>query len=140
MKELVQLKNKENKNLDPINLNYEKRISNLEGKILYENETGEKGNITLNDSSSNYKYLEIYYKNDENEFDMTKVYSPNGRMISLKSLHYYDNVVYTFMKTMLINEKSIIKNATYSGGGYYGAAMGSTQSDSIYITKIIGYK
>lgn len=38
MKELVQLKNKENKNLDPINLNYEKRISNLEKNIHSEEE------------------------------------------------------------------------------------------------------
>lgn len=30
MKKLVQLKNKENENLDPINLNYETRILNLE--------------------------------------------------------------------------------------------------------------
>lgn len=30
MKKLVQLKNKENENLDPINFNYEKRISKLE--------------------------------------------------------------------------------------------------------------
>lgn len=44
MKKLVQLKNKENENLDPINLNYEKRIKQnsdnielLKGTIVWEN-------------------------------------------------------------------------------------------------------
>lgn len=38
MKQLVQLKNKENENLDPINKNYEKRIKTLEDNVYSTNE------------------------------------------------------------------------------------------------------
>lgn len=140
MKKLIQLKNKENENLDPINSNYEKRLQRLEGTILYDNSSGSNEDITLNDDSSNYRFIEIYYKNAEGEFDISKVAEPNGKLVSLKSLHYYDNVVYTYMKTILINNNTISKNFTYSGGGYYGDAMGSQHDDVIFITKIIGYK
>lgn len=38
MKKLIQLKNKENENLDPINNNYEKRIKTLEDNVYSTNE------------------------------------------------------------------------------------------------------
>ena len=60
MKKLVQLKNKENENLDPINNNYEHRISSLEGVVLYEhNGSGATDNITLSDSAANYKFIMV---------------------------------------------------------------------------------
>jgi hypothetical protein len=35
-------------------------IENLKGYILYENVEGSKETITLNETSSNFKYIEIY--------------------------------------------------------------------------------
>ena len=71
MKKLVQLKTKENENLDPINLNYEKRITQnsdnielLKGTVLYEYLAGSTDNITLNDNIANYKYVDILFKDD----------------------------------------------------------------------------
>ena len=53
---------------------------------LYNNTSGSTGTITMSQSVANFSYIEIYYKNDDNRFGgPLKVYSPNGRTISIIS-------------------------------------------------------
>ena len=129
-----------NSQTDTYSCDYSNNHFELKGTVLYNNSTGTTGNITLSETSANFTYLEIYYRNADNEYDMTKVVNPNGKRASLKSLHYYDNVIYTYMKCLDISGTSMNKNDTYSGGGYYGGAMGVQNNDTIYIMRVVGYK
>ena len=58
MKKLVQLKNKENENLDPINLNYEKRLQTLENDIYSTSEV-DTGKKWIDDKSIYRKVIEV---------------------------------------------------------------------------------
>jgi len=120
-----------------------KKLSDLlEGTTLYESETGSKENITLNESSSNYNVLEIEYRY-QGIYNTTKVSSPNGKIASLSiffSIAQY-NAARTQYKTVKINGSSIT-NEQY---GYMSISEsqtigGSTHENSIYITKVVGYK
>ena len=95
MKKLVQLKNKENEKLDPINKNYEQRIEKIEndisffkGTVLYNNTNGSMGNISLNDSIENYKYIDILFKDDQNIYNTARFIVKNGAWYSLQSFQY----------------------------------------------------
>ena len=49
------------------------------GVVLCEN-TQDTANVKLIDSASNYKYLEIYFKYNDNTMNMGKVYEPNCKI------------------------------------------------------------
>lgn len=51
----------------------------IEGSVLYENEVGTTENITLNESSENFKYLEIFFFDSHNLCNSVKVYKPNEK-------------------------------------------------------------
>lgn len=53
--------------------------------ILYENESGSAGTITLAASITHYRYVEIYYTdNNGKEHGYTKVWNPSGKVIHLQ--------------------------------------------------------
>lgn len=134
MKQLVQLKNKENENLDPINLSYEKRISNLEGTVLYDNSTGTTESFNLSDSIANYDCYEIIFKN------------VLGYMSSIKSqeittslvIHYIidHNYACTGCKCTILGTQVILDSFFLAVNG----AITDEINKYISIVKIIGYK
>ncbi len=138
------IKTKFNKLVDDLNEKMPTLVTEetLKGTTLYESETGSKENITLNESSSNYNVLEIEYRY-QGIYNTTKVSSPNGKIASLSiffSIAQY-NAARTQYKTVKINGSSIT-NEQY---GYMSISEsqtigGSTHENSIYITKVVGYK
>ena len=52
-------------------------------KILYNDINGTTGNVTLNDTISNYSYLEIYYGKEINKLNCTKfnISANNGYLV-----------------------------------------------------------
>ncbi len=135
MKKLVQLKNKENENLDPINLNYEKRIKNLEGTILFSGASNE--NIILNDSALNYKYIKIFY-NANDYYNSVEVYQANNKQIYLGVNVVNSDASYFQNKIIKIVEDKVI-NIVYNQNTVGSAAI-TTNDNNIYINRIIGYK
>ena len=134
MKKLVQLKNKENENLDPINLNYEKRISNLEGTVLYDNSTGTNENFNLSDSIANYNHYEIIFVNVLGYISSIK---SNGIANSL-AIHYMidQNYVCTGCNCTILGKQVTLDNFFTAVNGI----ITDTASKYISIIKIIGYK
>lgn len=148
MKKLVQLKNKENKNLDPINLNYEKRISKnsddidlLKGTVLYEYLDGSIDNITLNDNIANYKYVDILFKDDQNIFNSSRLVVINGAWYSLQSIQYDQSNGQTILrgKNIQLNGMYII-NGSYCAIAYTANGNALYWNNNISICKVVGYK
>ena len=116
----------------------------LKETVLYNNTTGTTGNITLSQSSANFNYLEIFFKDSYSNCGSVKVYSPNGKNVDLfLGEHYFLNNVnnkqFLFRKVsisdtiignveagyMLVVENTIVTNDT---------------TNYIYIIRVVGYK
>lgn len=115
----------------------------LEPIVLYESTEGTSGNITLNDDSINYKYIEIFYYNATygNMYSSVKIPNPNGKQIELRTIYpNNDNNRMYLLGTYYICSN---KELNYVSG--YGLAISDTSvygvnSDTIKIVKVIGYK
>lgn len=69
-------------------LKVEGDISNSNGnilgeKVLYNNSSGTTGTVTLSESVANFKYIEIFTKDDNSRYDYTKVFEPNNKEVEL---------------------------------------------------------
>lgn len=139
MKKLIQLKDKNNNNYDPINTNYEKRLKNLQGTILFESYEGTIEDVSLSDSATNYTCFEIFYKSLDGTFASVKVYSPNNKLVNLNCT-WTDGTLYFKFKNVYISNNSIV-NRNY-GEAYLNsnAQYSNNERNCIYITKVIGYK
>ena len=99
---------------------------------------GQSGTITLTANSANYKMLEIYFMDNDNHANSTKVYAP-----------YDDKVVNLSMVTNRVNGQCNYKRreVTISGTTIttqsYGEQDGNgagTATNNIYIYAVVGYK
>lgn len=108
--------------------------------VLYENSNGSNSNITLNDSVENYECLEIFYKDNVNRFNSGKIYNPNGSEFFMVTGNAYSNgSAFIRFKTVVINNTSIT-NSSYSELGISSSTQNVTNGNSIYITRVVGYK
>lgn len=106
--------------------------------VLYSNPSGTNGNITLSDSVANYSYIEIYfYTNDGAGFrGSQKVAVVNGtNVVSLQFIHpVSDNYYIKVREVQIVGTQlsTLFAKEIYNGG--------MSNSNYIYITKILGYK
>ena len=109
------------------------------GVMLCEN-TKETANVKLTDNASNYKFLEIYYRDNDNTMNMVKVYDPNGKNVLLSIQYPYQNGV-TYIKSCIVQ----ISGKQITPINYSSMTIRSGQTPTIansnycYITKVIGY-
>lgn len=111
----------------------------ISGQVLYNNTSGTAGTVTLSDSAANYTYLEIFYRSSgDNACGSVKVFSPNGKLVHLGTIHYiadYDYAKFALvsvsgsMITFSQNYQIILKN----NGSTYSA------ENAIFITRVVGY-
>lgn len=90
--------------------------------ILYDNPSGSAGEITLSYSCAHYRYLEIYYTDNNYKSDgsggsggYTKIYAPNGKTVHLQLQEAGRNVYirqtsYTISGTTITPD---VENASY---------------------------
>ena len=55
-----------NSDTDVYSCNY---VNKFDGVILYEDETGINTTVNLNESVANYKYIDIFFRDDNNIYD-----------------------------------------------------------------------
>ena len=111
----------------------------ISGQVLYNSANGTAGTVTLSDSVENYTYLEIFYRSSgDNACGSVKVFSPNGKLVHLGTIHYiadYDYAKFALVSvsgsiiTFSQNYQIIIKN----NGSEYSA------ENAIFITRVVGY-
>ena len=129
------------------------QVDNLKAYSLYDNSTGTTGDVTLSDSSANYNYLEIFYKNVDGLVNSTKVYSPNGKYANLLCAVSFtggtgNNALFALhSRCVTINTNKIKTLSTTNNGSYYaGFALWSGGSPTVEINnyisiiKVVGYK
>lgn len=111
---------------------------------LYDDATGSADTITLTDSAANYKYIEIYFRTNDNDYSSTKVYNPNGKMVLLAAGRGTTApTMYMKTRNVLISGTSISTASNTSSLQYYfnnAATANVTKVNNIYITRVVGYK
>ena len=109
-------------------------------KVLYNNVSGTNGTVTLSETSANFEHLEIFYRDDWNEKQSTKVSSPNGATAKLNAYRIIKDASTAFFREKLITiTGALITNNRIAN---YTTWDNNTSdiTNNIYIYKIIGYK
>lgn len=111
----------------------------LSGKVLYNSANGTAETVTLSDSAENYTYLEIFYRSSgDNACGSVKVFSPNGKLVHLGTIHYIADYDYAKFALVSVSKSMITFNQNYqitlkSNGSTYSA------ENAIFITRVVGY-
>lgn len=107
---------------------------------LFENDSGTTSTITLSETSANFDYLEFFYMTNDGNYGSTKVYSPNGKTISLNANH--DNGTYTYVKTalVLVNGTSVTFSRIAQTRIGNNVATTHSTGTGILVTRVVGYK
>ena len=109
------------------------------GQVLYSSENGTAGTVTLSDSAENYTYLEIFYRSSgDNVCGSVKVFSPNGKLVHLGTIHYIADYDYAKFALVNISGSMITFSQNYqitlkNNGSEYSA------ENAIFITRVVGY-
>lgn len=111
----------------------------ISGKVLYNSASGTAGTVTLSDSVENYTYLEIFYRSSgDNACGSVKVFSPNGKLVHLGTIHYIADYDYAKFALVSVSGSTITFNQNYqitikNNGSVYSA------ENAIFITRVVGY-
>ena len=111
----------------------------LSGNVLYNNASGTAGTVTLSDSVGNYTYIEIFYRSSgDNACGSVKVFSPNGKLVHLGTIHYIADYDYAKFALVSVSGSMITFSQNYqitikNNGSEYSA------ENAIYITRVVGY-
>lgn len=109
------------------------------GQVLYNSASGTAGTVTLSDSAENYTYFEIFYRSSgDNACGSVKVFSPNGKLVHLGTIHYIADYDYAKFALVSVSGSMITFNQNYqiilkNNGSTYSA------ENAIYITRVVGY-
>ena len=111
----------------------------ISGKVLYNSASGTAGTVTLSDSAENYTYLEIFYRSSgDNACGSVKVFSPNGKLVHLGTIHYVADYDYAKFALVNVSGSRITFSQNYqitikNNGSVYSA------ENAIFITRVVGY-
>mgnify|MGYP007056154161 CR=1 FL=1 len=115
-------------------------ILNLQGYVLYSNSSGSNETITLNDSISNYSYIDVIYRNNDQYYTSRRFFEPSEKKLMLDSYYISSgatNIVFKFNE-IKISGKTVTRTQFGECSKNY---MTSNQTGTnTYIIKIIGYK
>lgn len=108
---------------------------------LYNNENGSnESTITLTENAGNYKYLEIYYMDNDFTHSSTKVYQPNRKCVDLSIHEIWEGKIYIKQKRVYIDGNTI-QSSTWANTIFeMPTNIVIEGTDCIYITRIVGYK
>lgn len=112
--------------------------------ILYNNVDGSNEDITLNDNSDNYKYIDIYYRQQDGTYSFIRAL-PNTT-VALSAPHVTDNgyAIGWAVRNIKISGNKITTATTnrylFINVVSTNSLSGASKTNNIYITKVVGYK
>ena len=106
---------------------------------LYNDNTGSNSSITLSESSAYFRYIEIFYRSNDNHYDSEKIYLPDQKLVSLISQWTGPSNLY--LKTAVCQ----ISGATINFVNGYQVSISPTDTifttgNTLYITRVVGYR
>lgn len=122
------------------------------GIVLYEDEIGTGGDVTLSETSANFKYLEIFFRRHSPsetaiEHNSVKIFEPNNKQVNFTINHFTDSYLQIYGQMNVITENKITRKGFLMAGFYSSGIVqweGGTGEDNaksfIYIDRVIGYK
>lgn len=116
-------------------------LNKILGTELYNNTTGSNNAITLSESAANFTYLEIFYRNNDNYYNSTKIYQPNGKTAYLDADYPYtsgEGYSYTKKTSVQISGTSITP-INYVELTIMPTGASIQNKNNIYITRVVGY-
>lgn len=141
-----QLEDDSYKNLKEIlkpNQLYEILKEHIKPAVLYNNVSGTNNTITLSDSATNYEYIEIIFRNNDNSYQSTgKLYNANGHTIYLISIGVNSSGKSWLKATeVTLNGNKITFSNNYSEITLAnGSSISIAHTNTNYITRVLGYK
>ena len=118
-------------------------------KILYENQSGTQGTVTLFESANNFSSMEIFFKTRYGDFDSVNVMlKSNQWRANLSNFRVFprSSTVVGMSRTVWISGNTIYSESLttlHDGFGEwwsYDNRIDGGNKNSIYITKVIGYR
>lgn len=112
--------------------------------VLFDNANGAT-DVTLSASAADYRYLDIYFSDPGKTFyDFSRVYSPNGKAISLSLVtnHATNKCAYLRASVFNVNGNKITLDSNRSGmtTPRNTGAIGYETTSNIYISHVDGWK
>ena len=114
------------------------------GYVLYSNDNGTSGTVTLSESVENFKYIDIFFKSNGGYFSTQTVYDPNGKSVNIFSSCAYSptNTVMTFTGVITLADTSVTWNN--DNDSFFATNTSNvhtmTFERNLSIYKIVGYK
>lgn len=93
---------------------------------------GTTSSITLSSSAENYRMLEIFFYDNDEHYNSTKVYYPNGKTVNLSMISSNQSGYVNFKRRDVYISGTGISQGTYADG--------DTAVNHIYIYAVVGYK
>lgn len=115
-------------------------ITSKMSKVLYDNPDGTNAAINLSETSANFKYLDIFFRDNDTTHSSVRVYEPDGKFADLTTLANWSKSLYVKQARYQISG-STIKPTSYSEAALTSSPSTSivTATNMIYITKVVGY-
>lgn len=114
-------------------------------KTLYNNSSGTTGTVTLSETSANFSYLEIFYRDKQGSYpgyNSVKVYAPNGKRVDTTTIQ--KETADTNTSFIRINTRSLtISGTSITVDNYqinYVPSSGKYRSNEQYVVRVIGYR
>lgn len=112
---------------------------------------GTSGNLTLSETAANFDIFDIYFRTNNTDYSFVRVYSPNGKRVSLTATRKGGTSIWVKTKTISISGTTVSLYTTTSGstvekffgevqltgGSYPDISYGGS---NIVITQIVGWK
>ncbi len=116
-------------------------LQKLLGTELYSNTTGSNSAITLSESVANFTYVEIFYRNNDNYYNSTKIYEPNGKIAYLDADYpYTSGEGYSYAKKTSVQiSGTSITPINYVELTIMPTGANIQNKNNIYITRVVGY-
>lgn len=108
------------------------------GRILYDNNTGTSGTVTLNETAANFAFMFIGFRSDSSQYTGLFVRSPNSKTVTLACVEAASNYNYVKTRKVSISAKSI-SGTTATHTGLSGSAAATSSANEVYITHVIGF-
>ena len=120
-----------------------KKLKEVLGKVLYEDQTGSKNTIQLTESVAKFSYIEIYFAGVQGEayyYDFNKIDNPNNKNINfITAISGSSNLYFVTAMGLISNNSISLSNNRRVYFAHNSSAIFGTEAQ-IYITKVIGYK